>query len=503
MKSGVSILLHRQAFFVAVNFLCVSCIVAQNISASTRGETRQRAAKQKPLAAVKISAAANTDPGDGGQRGIDKAAKIGGDFILGGLFPVHKKGPVASCGEVQPDRGIQRVEAMLFTVDHINRNRAVLPDLTLGVNILDTCSRETYALDQAIEYVRASLNLFDEDRFRCDDGSTPTLIAAPENVVGVVGGSYSSVSIQVANLLRLFKIPQVSYASTSAALSDKTRFEYFARTVPPDNFQARAMADIVLHFNWTYVNTVASEGDYGEMGIDSFRAEARARNICIAVSEKVSQSASVDRYDEIIRRLLTKSTARVVVLFLRVEDARDFLLAVRRQNASGHFVWVASDGWGKEDMPVRGNEHAAEGALTIELQSSHVPEFDVYFKGLHPLRNARNPWFKEYWEHVHDCVFEDGRNETRSAADPAPGKRLCTGSEGLSARQYTQESKMQFVFDAVYALAHALHRMLEDLCGHIKIKRSRLMCVRGLKVDGEALYKNYLLNLSFNGELVA
>jgi len=42
----------------------------------------------------------------------------------------------------------------------------------------------------------------------------------------------------VANLLRLFKIAQVSYASTSDALSDKTRYGLFARTVPPDNYQA-------------------------------------------------------------------------------------------------------------------------------------------------------------------------------------------------------------------------------------------------------------------------
>ena len=69
---------------------------------------------------------------------------------------------------------------------------------------------------------------------------------------------------QVANLLRLFKIPQVSYASTSAALSDKSRFEYFARTVPPDNFQARAMVDILQYFDWTFISTVNSEGDYGK-----------------------------------------------------------------------------------------------------------------------------------------------------------------------------------------------------------------------------------------------
>ena len=71
-------------------------------------------------------------------------------------------------------------------------------------------------------------------------------------------------TLQVANLLRLFKIPQVSYASTSAALSDKSRFEYFARTVPPDNFQARAMVDILQYFNWTFISTVNSEGDYGK-----------------------------------------------------------------------------------------------------------------------------------------------------------------------------------------------------------------------------------------------
>ena len=36
-----------------------------------------------------------------------------------------------------------------------------------------------------------------------------------------------------------------------------------------------------------------------------------------------------------------------------------------RQNVTDHFVWVASDGWGQQELPVRGNDEAAEGALTI------------------------------------------------------------------------------------------------------------------------------------------
>lgn len=57
--------------------------------------------------------------------------------------------------------------------------------------------------------------------------------------------------------------------------------------MPPDFYQAKAMAEILRFFNWTYVSTVASEGDYGETGIEAFEQEARMRNICIATSEKV------------------------------------------------------------------------------------------------------------------------------------------------------------------------------------------------------------------------
>lgn len=62
----------------------------------------------------------------------------------------------------------------------------------------------------------------------------------------------------------ILQIPQVSYASTSTELSDKSRFEYFSRVVPPDSFQAQAMVEVIHRLGWKYVSTVAVEGDYGE-----------------------------------------------------------------------------------------------------------------------------------------------------------------------------------------------------------------------------------------------
>ncbi|OQR75598.1 metabotropic glutamate receptor-like [Tropilaelaps mercedesae] len=84
------------------------------------------------------------------------------------------------------------------------------------------------------------LALYDEGPLRLFERRRKTnakLKPSGEAISGVIGGSYSEVSLQVANLLRLFRIPQISPASTGTALSDKTRYDFFARTVPPDTFQ--------------------------------------------------------------------------------------------------------------------------------------------------------------------------------------------------------------------------------------------------------------------------
>ncbi|KAI4585049.1 hypothetical protein MJG53_006583, partial [Ovis ammon polii x Ovis aries] len=70
-------------------------------------------------------------------------------------------------------------------------------------------------------------------------------------------------------------IPQISYASTAPELSDNTRYDFFSRVVPPDSYQAQAMVDIVTALGWNYVSTLASEGNYGESGVEAFTQISR------------------------------------------------------------------------------------------------------------------------------------------------------------------------------------------------------------------------------------
>jgi hypothetical protein len=70
---------------------------------------------------------------------------------------------------------------------------------------VDTCESETVTLDNTLELIgmRINTNVGSET---CDFKSEAIL----NKLVGIVGPAPSTLSIPVASLLRLFKIPQVS-----------------------------------------------------------------------------------------------------------------------------------------------------------------------------------------------------------------------------------------------------------------------------------------------------
>ncbi|XP_052453576.1 glutamate receptor, metabotropic 8b [Carassius gibelio] len=413
--------------------------------------------------------------------------RLDGDIILGGLFPVHARGERgAPCGELKKEKGIHRLEAMLFAIDLINKDPDLLPNVTLGARILDTCSRDTYALEQSLTFVQALIER-DSTDVRCTSGEQP-IFAKPDKIIGVIGAAASSVSIMVANILRLFKIPQISYASTAPELSDNTRYDFFSRVVPPDSYQAQAMLDIVTAMGWNYVSTLASEGNYGESGVEAFVQISReSGGVCIAQSLKIPREPRLGEFDKIVLRLLETPNARAIVMFANEDDIRRVLDAAKRNNQTGHFLWVGSDSWGSKISPVVQQESVAEGAITILPKRASIEAFDRYFKSRSLSNNRRNVWFAEFWEENFGCKL--GMHGKR------PGSpKKCTGLEKVGRDStYEQEGKVQFVMDAVYAMAHALHRMHRDLCSGYPG-----LCPRMSNIDGKELL-GYIRNVSFNG----
>ncbi|XP_056417376.1 metabotropic glutamate receptor 5 isoform X1 [Hyla sarda] len=420
-------------------------------------------------------------------------AYMPGDIVIGALFSVHHQPSVEKvherkCGEVREQYGIQRVEAMLHTLDRINADPNLLPNITLGCEIRDSCWHSAVALEQSIEFIRDSLISSEEEEglVRCVDGSSSS-VHLKKPIVGVIGPGSSSVAIQVQNLLQLFNIPQIAYSATSMDLSDKTLYKYFMRVVPSDAQQARAMVDIVKRYNWTYVSAVHTEGNYGERGMEAFKDMSAKDGVCIAHSYKIYSNAGEQNFDKLLMKLRSHlPKARVVVCFCEGMTVRGLLMAMRRQGINGEFLLLGSDGWADRYDVTDSYQQEAAGGITIKLQSPDVKWFDDYYLQLRPETNLRNPWFQEFWQNKFKCKLKGYSQDNQIY------NKTCSARLNLN-HQYTQDSKMGFVINAIYAMAYGLHNMQVSLCpGYAGL------CDAMKPIDGQKLL-DCLMKANFTG----
>ncbi|XP_056138940.1 metabotropic glutamate receptor 5b [Lampris incognitus] len=445
-----------------------------------------------------------TDSAQSSERRV--VAHIPGDIIIGALFSVHHQPPAdkvheRKCGAVREQYGIQRVEAMMHTLDRINADPRILPNITLGCEIRDSCWHSAVALEQSIEFIRDSLVSSDEaDEFggggvwggggggtmRCAD-PLATPMRGKKPIVGLIGPGSSSVAIQVQNLLQLFNIPQIAYSATSMDLSDKSLYKYFMRVVPSDAQQARAMVDIVKRYNWSYVSAIHTEGNYGESGMEAFKDMAAKEGICIAHSGKIWSNAGEQSFDRLLERLRAHlPKARVVACFCEGMTVRNILMAMRRQGLVGEFLLVGSDGWADRYDVTDGFAKEAAGGITIKLQSADVKWFDEYYLQLRPDTNQRNPWFPEFWQHRFHCRLKGHPQESSKY------NHTCSKHESLR-QQYAQDTKMGFVINAIYSMAYGLHNMQQTLCPGYQG-----LCDAMRPIDGATLL-DFLMKTNFTG----
>ncbi|XP_044207406.1 metabotropic glutamate receptor 4-like [Thunnus albacares] len=210
--------------------------------------------------------------------------------------------------------------------------------------------------------------------------------------------------------------------------------------------------------------------------------------LCISQSVKIPREPRAGEFDKIIRRLSENPNARVVIIFANEDDIRRLLQAAKKANQTGHFIWVGSDSWGSKISPILNQEEMAEGAVTILPKRQSIKGFDRYFISRTLENNRRNIWFAEFWENNFQCKL------SRHAVKKGSGIKKCTNHERIGKdSSYEQEGKVQFVIDAVYAMAHALHNMHKDLCpGKVGL------CSKMDTINGTLLLK-YIRNVNFTG----
>ncbi|XP_063061381.1 extracellular calcium-sensing receptor-like [Engraulis encrasicolus] len=314
------------------------------------------------------------------------------------------------------------MQTMIFAIEEINKNPNLLPNITLGYQIYDSCSTPLQALRTALAVTGGHLGEErDDDDSKCS-GTVPA----------VIGDGGSTLSLVVARFLGVFHVPQVSYFSSCACLSNKVEFPAFLRTMASDFFQVDALAQLVRHFGWTWVGVLAGDDAYGRGGAQIFADEVRKLGACVALHEVIPKNHAESHMARIVERV-RESGARVVLLFAVEQDAGALLREALRQNLTG--------------------------AMGFAIHRADIPGLKSFLLRLHPSVEPNDPFVRMFWESLFGCSL---RPENAGSND----KPSCTGLEDLTSTKniYADVTQLRIsynVYKAVYAIAYALEAMVK------------------------------------------
>ncbi|XP_057185558.1 extracellular calcium-sensing receptor-like [Triplophysa rosa] len=379
-----------------------------------------------------------------------------GDLILGGLFEVHFLTVFPELSfRTEPDppyceqfdmASFQQAQTMVFALQEINKNPSLLPNITLGYYLYDNCVKLGVAFRAATALVSGT-----------EESISNLDCTGPPPVIAIVGDPGSTHSIAISSVLGLFRVPMVSYFATCSCLSDRKKYPSFFRTIPSDAFQVRAMMQILRHFGWTWVGLLYSDDDYGIYAAQSFHQEVQLFGGCVGFSEMLPRDNNRRDIKRIVEGIQA-STAKVVVVFSTEAYLLPLMDEVTLKNVTGR-QWIASEAWATSPvfhtprlLPVLG------GTLGIAIRRGEIQGLHDFLHYLRPDNNPKNNMVRIFWEKMFGCKFE--------TADIEKGEKLCTGQEDLSSTNtaYTDVSELRAsynVYKAVYALAHALHDLMQ------------------------------------------
>ncbi|XP_058480022.1 extracellular calcium-sensing receptor-like [Solea solea] len=403
-----------------------------------------------------------------------------GDVVIGGLFSLFYKPPAMDhdftqlppykpCTRLQ-GLPLQYIYAMVFALEEINESVTLLPGVKLGYHIHDSCGLSFWALQAALSLVGGN-------------GSSCSLSAAMTNYSAAYGeergertgdqsvpliiGGDSSNTAQI--LSRLLGPLSISYTASCPCLSDRSQFPNFFRTMPSDIYQARALAQLAIRLNWTWIGAVVAKNSYGLMAIKIFQEETRGAGVCLAFVETLRRENIVS---DATRAALAiqASTAKVILIFTWYTDVRELFEQLDARNVTNR-QFLASEAWSTSGDLLQNpsSSKVASGVLGVAIRSSTIPGFEKYLRNLSPSHRPNDRFLREFWENVFLCHLGDTAPANRLLQkDPLPP---CSGTESLQTVQnlFTDTSQVGVthnVYLAVYAVAHALHRLL--LCPDIK-----------------------------------
>uniref|UniRef100_A0A3B5BIF2 Taste receptor type 1 member 1-like n=1 Tax=Stegastes partitus TaxID=144197 RepID=A0A3B5BIF2_9TELE len=320
----------------------------------------------------------------------------------------------------------RRFQLMRFTVDQINNSTSLLPNVSLGYEIFDHCS-DTHNFPGILKLI--SVN----DLIQPWGENHKSL---SQEVIAVVGPFSSTDTLTVAPFFMMNLFPVVSYGAASSAFSKKAKFPSFLRTVNSNKKIIEVIVNIIQYFKWRWVAFLNSDNDFGIDGLDLFMKRIVDTEICLAYNKGLNGKTN---YPQIFQQIESQGI-QVVIVFVTKLTAEALIESAMQMNVTNK-VWIAGDTWSlNERLPKMKEIKNIGTVIGVSQPVVPIPGFNDFIYSIKSQPHCENKEQSMLCNQVCNC----------SSLSPEDVVSI--------------DPSFSFpVYSAVYAIAHALHKVLK--CG--------------------------------------
>ncbi|XP_013007475.2 vomeronasal type-2 receptor 116-like [Cavia porcellus] len=338
----------------------------------------------------------------------------------------------------------QNYLAFTFAVEEINRNPHLLPNISLGYEFHNFIYSHWRILENSFILLTGQHEI-------------PNYVCGKKSKCSAVLTDIPwDTSAQIGPLMELYKFPQVSFGFFDPTFTESGQYPSLHQVAQKDTHLAFGMVSLMLHFHWTWVGLLTTEGHKGLQFLSNVRTEMDRNRICVAFVKIVS-SATVS-YLSVMQKhdiwTADTSSVNVVVIYYDTDSQNDVSYNIV-QNLMTWKVWMTNSQW---QAVLDGRNFILDsfhGVLVFSHHHEEISGFKTYVQEATPFKYPGDTYLFVYWYKNFHCSFSESDCTLKNCTPNVSLAWLPLNhfDTAMSDRSYN-------IYNGVYAVAHALHVML-------------------------------------------
>ncbi|XP_032755439.1 vomeronasal type-2 receptor 116-like [Rattus rattus] len=376
-----------------------------------------------------------------------------GDMVVSTFLPLytyqtsqHTKG--AENIDVSPritPNNYQIVMALIFAIEEINRNSILLPNMTLGYNVYSAGPIDKETVKVFLKWLTGKDRLI--PNYSCK---------TEEKSVAAITGTTWEISSLFGIFLSLYKYPQLSIGPFEPSMNNSVKFPFLYQMAAKESSLALGMVLLLVHFRWNWVGLVISEDENGVNFVTDLIPEVERNTICVAFMEFIPVTHMMDLKNtyEYPKRIV-RNPAKVVIIYANTDSSLGVLFQ-RWEYILPWRIWITTSQWEVVTSMRHFILDSFHGTLIFSQDHDEISTFKEFVKTVNPSKYPDDIFLARLWEIYFDCAI---------SITTCKSFKNCSSRGNLELLPWYHfaiaiSDGSYHVYNAVYAVAHTIHKML-------------------------------------------